>query len=89
MFLVRNGEDRERGEDSDYYTPEEPAPSHPVPLYENSIPSIESTPQKLPGTPLSHASARSSGDSYTSGSSTRRLLIVENPNMVSERAVNI
>ncbi|KAF5307905.1 hypothetical protein FQR65_LT06472 [Abscondita terminalis] len=91
---VRSGEDRERGDDSDYYTPEEPGPIHSGPLYENSaspnsMASMESTPQKLPGTPLSHASIRSSGDSYTSGSSTRRLLVSENINTPLERVVNI
>lgn len=81
----------ERGDESDYYTPEEPAPSHPGPLYDgNAIPSsVESTPQRLPGTPLSHASARSSGESYTSGSSTRHLLAVANNYNPSERTVHI
>ncbi|GJQ85228.1 hypothetical protein Trydic_g13068 [Trypoxylus dichotomus] len=82
----------ERGDESDYYTPEEP--NNPVQsggLYESSATpsSIESTPQRLPGTPLSHASARSSGDSYTSGSSTRHLLAVANLNGPTERAVHI
>lgn len=85
----RNGE--ERGDESDYYTPEEPAPSHPGPMYEENgqASSVESTPQRLPGTPLSHASARSSGDSYTSGSSTRHLLAVANVNLNSDRSVHV
>lgn len=91
---LRNGDEKERGDDSDYYTPEEPGPIHSGPLYEHSVSSnsagsMESTPQKLPGTPLSHASIRSSGDSYTSGSSTRRLLVAENANAPVERAINI
>lgn len=83
----------DRGEDSDYYTPEDPAPVILSPLYESKdqpVPSsVESTPGRwvpareaamavsLPGTPLStssHLSARSSGDSYSSTSSTRHLL---------------
>lgn len=83
----------ERGDESDYYTPEEPGPTQSGPLYDNNAvcSSIESTPQRLPGTPLSHASVRSSGDSYTSGSSTRHLLAVANniSNSSSERAVQI
>ncbi|KAJ8934681.1 hypothetical protein NQ318_015150 [Aromia moschata] len=68
----------ERGDESDYYTPDEPAPAA-GPLYEGPGPSsLESTPQRLPGTPHSHASVRSSADSYTSGSSTRHLLAVVN-----------
>jgi hypothetical protein len=83
-----NGE--ERGDESDYYTPEEPAPT-PGPLYESTgaTSSVESTPQRLPGTPMSHASARSSGDSYTSGSSTRHLLAVVAHNGLNEKAVHI
>ncbi|CAH2086855.1 unnamed protein product [Euphydryas editha] len=68
-------------EDSDYFTPEEPSLApHDV------ITSVagECTPQRwalphrvtsLPGTPLSQASVRSSGDSYSSTSSTRQLLV--------------
>ncbi|KAF5271935.1 hypothetical protein FQA39_LY07952 [Lamprigera yunnana] len=90
----KKSDERERGDDSDYYTPEEPGPIHSGPMYENSaspnsMGSMESTPQKLPGTPSSHASIRSSGDSYTSGSSTRRLLVSENVNMPMERVINI
>ncbi|KAI4460691.1 mahogunin [Holotrichia oblita] len=82
----------ERGDESDYYTPEEPnIPVQSGALYENGATpsSMESTPQRLPGTPLSHASARSSGDSYTSGSSTRHLLAVANLNGPTEKAVHI
>ncbi|KAK6638352.1 hypothetical protein RUM44_008781 [Polyplax serrata] len=84
----------DRGEDSDYYTPEDPTPMASSPLYEPAkeapVPSsVESTPGRwvptreptmtvsLPGTPIStssHLSARSSGDSYSSTSSTRHLL---------------
>ncbi|KAL0272083.1 UNVERIFIED_CONTAM: hypothetical protein PYX00_005192 [Menopon gallinae] len=84
----------DRGDDSDYYTPEDPAPTILSPLYESDkdqpVPSsVESTPGRwipardltmavsLPGTPLStssHLSTRSSGDSYSSTSSTRHLL---------------
>ncbi|XP_060528023.1 probable E3 ubiquitin-protein ligase MGRN1 [Cylas formicarius] len=70
----------ERGDESDYYTPDEPTSAV---LYEsngcvgnNSSSSVESTPQRLPGTPMSHASVKSSADSYTSGSSTKHLLVV-------------
>lgn len=61
------------------------------PLYESptTASSVDSTPQRLPGTPLSHASARSSGDSYSSGSSTRHLLAVAANNGANERAVHI
>ncbi|XP_077293165.1 mahogunin ring finger 1 isoform X2 [Arctopsyche grandis] len=54
----------------------------------NIISSTESTPQRwalphhvtsLPGTPLSHLSNRSSGDSYSSSSSTKQLLAGVNP----------
>jgi len=87
------------GEDSDYYTPEDPATTILSPLHADkerpfmsSAPpsSVESTPGRwipgareglvgvsLPGTPLSttsHLSNRSSGDSYSSSSSTRQLL---------------
>lgn len=88
-LTARNGNE-ERGEESDYYTPEEPAPAA-GPLYDNEAPpsSVESTPQKLPGTPMSHASVRSSADSYTSGSSTRHLLTVVPNNSSSDRAVRI
>lgn len=90
LLPVFLGGREERGDESDYYTPEEPAPVQ-GPLYDGGmIPSsIESTPQRLPGTPLSHASARSSGDSYTSGSSTRHLLAVNNANNAIERTVKI
>ncbi|XP_026501508.1 probable E3 ubiquitin-protein ligase MGRN1 [Vanessa tameamea] len=67
-------------DDSDYFTPEEPslAPTEII----TTVPG-ECTPQRwalphrvtsLPGTPLSQASVRSSGDSYSSSSSTRGLL---------------
>nr|CAD7408263.1 unnamed protein product [Timema cristinae] len=72
------------GEDSDYYTPEDPATTILSPLHSEKerISSVESTPGRwmgvsLPGTPLSttsHLSTRSSGDSYSSSSSTRQLL---------------
>nr|XP_023024337.1 probable E3 ubiquitin-protein ligase MGRN1 [Leptinotarsa decemlineata] len=79
----------ERGDESDYYTPDEPVPSA-GPLYDGTnISSLESTPQRLPGTPLSHASIRSSGDSYTSGSSTRHLLAVAGNGNIQERSVNV
>lgn len=92
--LVRSTEEREHGDDSDYYTPEEPAPSQPGPLYESDISthvltSVEGTPQNFSGSPISHASARSSGDSYTSGSSTRRLLVVEGSTTLPDRSVNV
>lgn len=51
--------------------------------------SVESTPQRLPGTPLSHASVRSSGDSYTSGSSTRHLLAIAGTGLIQEKSVNV
>lgn len=78
----------ERGDESDYYTPDEPSAPSACPLYEGPISSVESTPQRLPGTPLSHASARSSGDSYTSGSSTRHLLAVVS-NTDTEKYLNV
>ncbi|XP_056633751.1 E3 ubiquitin-protein ligase MGRN1 isoform X1 [Diorhabda sublineata] len=79
----------ERGDESDYYTPDEPAPSS-VPIYEgNNNSSLESTPQRLPGTPMSHASMRSSGDSYTSGSSTRHLLAIASTALIQDKAVNV
>ncbi|KAK7868651.1 hypothetical protein R5R35_006949 [Gryllus longicercus] len=78
------------GDDSDYYTPEDPATTILSPLHtdkERTLPpSVDSTPGRwregltmgsLPGTPLSgasHLSNRSSGDSYSSSSSTRQLL---------------
>ncbi|XP_044731665.1 probable E3 ubiquitin-protein ligase MGRN1 isoform X2 [Chrysoperla carnea] len=92
--------EEQHGDDSDYYTPEEPAPAVLSPLYNekerpstappsattitnnSSLCSIDNTPLRhplgasLPGTPLSHLSARSSGDSYSSSSSTRQLLTV-------------
>lgn len=66
----------ERGDESDYYTPDEPSAPASTTLYDsqnitNTSSSVESTPQKLPGTPLS---IKSSGDSYTSGGSTKQLL---------------
>lgn len=80
--------DENRGDDSDYYTPEEPNPSS---LYEPNIPSssLESTPQKNSGTPHSQSSTRSSGDSYSSGNSTKRLLTVVVSDENSEGAVQI
>lgn len=79
----------ERGDESDYYTPDEPS-SSAGPLYEGTVASsVESTPQRLPGTPLSHASVRSSGDSYTSGSSTRQLLAVVKDGIISDKAVDV
>ncbi|KAJ0180280.1 hypothetical protein K1T71_003684 [Dendrolimus kikuchii] len=74
-------------EDSDYFTPEDttttiltvPKPNRHTELTNNG----ECTPQRwalphhvtsLPGTPLSQSSVRSSGDSYSSTSSTRQLL---------------
>ena len=86
MFCI----DREdRGDESDYYTPEEPNPSNSVPLYEeNAAPcSTDGTPQRLPGTPSSHASTRSSGDSYSSGTSTRHLLAVTGLTGLNERPI--
>ncbi|XP_017779851.1 PREDICTED: E3 ubiquitin-protein ligase MGRN1 isoform X2 [Nicrophorus vespilloides] len=77
--------DKERGDESDYYTPEEGAPNEA----EGILSSIESTPQRLPGTPMSQASARSSQDSYTSGSSTRHLLALAGNNGSADRAVQI
>ncbi|XP_067008708.2 E3 ubiquitin-protein ligase MGRN1 [Anabrus simplex] len=70
------------GDDSDYYTPEDPTTTILSPLHtEKALPSsAESTPGRwmgTPGTPLSatsHLSNRSSGDSYSSSSSTRQLL---------------
>ncbi|XP_063225764.1 E3 ubiquitin-protein ligase MGRN1 isoform X2 [Bacillus rossius redtenbacheri] len=73
------------GDDSDYYTPEDPATTILSPLHcdkerERAAASAESTPGRwavgasLPSTPLSHLSNRSSGDSYSSGGSTRQLL---------------
>lgn len=89
ILLVRNGGE-ERGDESDYYTPDEPAPTT-SPLYEGTVPmsSVESTPQKLPGTPTSHSSMRSSGDSYSSGSSTKHLLAVAPNNGSGERSEHI
>ncbi|KAF7279952.1 hypothetical protein GWI33_006578 [Rhynchophorus ferrugineus] len=77
------------GEDSDYYTPDEPGPT-PSSLYQTGVEpsSTESTPQKLPGTPLSLASAKSSGDSCTSGGSTRHLLAVPG-GATSDRPVHV
>lgn len=74
-------------EDSDYFTPEDtnttiltvPKTSKPPETTNNG----DCTPQRwalphhvtsLPGTPLSQSSVRSSGDSYSSTSSTRQLL---------------
>lgn len=88
-LLARTGGE-ERGDESDYYTPDEPAPSA-NPLYEGTaaVSSVESTPQKLPGTPMSHSSMRSSGESYTSGSSTKHLLAVASNNSNAERPIPI
>ncbi|XP_050303671.1 probable E3 ubiquitin-protein ligase MGRN1 [Anthonomus grandis grandis] len=71
----------ERGDDSDYYTPDEPSAPSTNTLYEsqslgNPTSSIESTPHKVPGTPISVASVKSSADSYASGGSTKQLLAV-------------
>ncbi|ENN71682.1 hypothetical protein YQE_11606, partial [Dendroctonus ponderosae] len=69
----------EKGEESDYYTPDEPSAPMSSAIYEsqssgNALSSLDSTPHKLPGTPISTASAKSSGDSFTSGESTKQLL---------------
>ncbi|XP_063378540.1 probable E3 ubiquitin-protein ligase MGRN1 [Cydia fagiglandana] len=77
-------------EDSDYFTPEDTAttiltvPKHKhSELMGNGPAAGDGTPQRwalphrvtsLPGTPLSQSSVRSSGDSYSSTSSTRQLL---------------
>ncbi|XP_063359953.1 probable E3 ubiquitin-protein ligase MGRN1 [Cydia amplana] len=77
-------------EDSDYFTPEDTAttiltvPKHKhAELMSNGPVAGDGTPQRwalphrvtsLPGTPLSQSSVRSSGDSYSSTSSTRQLL---------------
>ncbi|XP_063531458.1 E3 ubiquitin-protein ligase MGRN1 [Cydia strobilella] len=77
-------------EDSDYFTPEDTATTIlTVPKYKhaelksNGPAAGDGTPQRwalphrvtsLPGTPLSQSSVRSSGDSYSSTSSTRQLL---------------
>ncbi|KAI5721725.1 hypothetical protein M8J77_024876 [Diaphorina citri] len=87
------------GEESDYYTPEDPSttilspvqefpesqkqPKRTTPASEdsgNGTPTLKSNNwnSSLPGTPLSTASHRSSGDSYSSSSSTRLLLTYEN-----------
>ncbi|XP_059061789.1 E3 ubiquitin-protein ligase MGRN1 [Achroia grisella] len=73
-------------EDSDYFTPEDTTttiltvPKHKL---ENGNNVADCAPQRwalphhvtsLPGTPLSQSSVRSSGDSYSSTSSTRQLL---------------
>lgn len=79
----------ERGDESDYYTPDEPS-SSAGPLYEGiQASSVESTPQRLHGTPISHASVRSSGESYTSGSSTRQLLAVVKNGISCDRSVDV
>lgn len=90
-MTLKGGNGEERGDESDYYTPEEAAPTMGGPLYDGTgtTSSLESTPQRVPGTPMSHASARSSGDSYTSGSSTRHLLAVVAHNGMNEKAVHI
>lgn len=77
------------GDDSDYYTPEDPATTILSPLHtdkerERSVEGSCSNNSgvgvsrwmgsSLPGTPLSTASHRSSGDSYSSSGSTRLLL---------------
>ncbi|XP_052737474.1 E3 ubiquitin-protein ligase MGRN1 [Bicyclus anynana] len=73
-------------DDSDYFTPEDTATTIltvPKPAEVPSGAPGECTPQRwalphhvtsLPGTPLSASSVRSSGDSYSSTSSTRQLL---------------
>ncbi|CAG9819224.1 unnamed protein product [Phaedon cochleariae] len=77
----------ERADESDYYTPDEPAPA---PLYDppTTGSSLEGTPHRLPGTPKSQASVRSSGDSCASASSTRRLLAVAG-GPLPDRAVDV
>ncbi|XP_061711686.1 uncharacterized protein LOC133520982 [Cydia pomonella] len=77
-------------EDSDYFTPEDtattiltvPKHKHAEPMSNGPV-AGDGTPQRwalphrvtsLPGTPLSQSSVRSSGDSYSSTSSTRQLL---------------
>ncbi|KAL1514051.1 hypothetical protein ABEB36_003374 [Hypothenemus hampei] len=83
----------ERGDESDiYYTPDEPsAPTVSNTLYESQIgentsSSIDSTPQKLPGTPIS---LKSSGDSYTSGGSTKHLLTMTTNSNEEDSSVHI
>ncbi|KAJ8963540.1 hypothetical protein NQ317_019037 [Molorchus minor] len=66
----------ERGDESDYYTPDEPTPTTGAMYEAGPSSSADSTPQRLPGTPHSHSSIRSSSDSYSSGSSTRQLLTI-------------
>ncbi|XP_013182357.1 PREDICTED: E3 ubiquitin-protein ligase MGRN1 isoform X1 [Papilio xuthus] len=79
-------------EDSDYFTPEEPATtilSGPRAARPETAPSVGAeAPQRwalphhvtsLPGTPLSQWSARSSGESYSSTSSSRQLLAAPLP----------
>lgn len=88
IFFVAGRNEENRGEDSDYYTPEEPNPSS---VYDRNIPisSVESTPQKNSGTSYSQLSTRSSGDSYSSGNSTKRLLTVVVSDEQTENAVHI
>ncbi|XP_075220083.1 mahogunin ring finger 1 [Lycorma delicatula] len=73
------------GDDSDYYTPEDPMTTILSPLHNEKERSLDPNscngrwigPREgisLPGTPLSTASHRSSGDSYSSSGSTRLLL---------------
>ncbi|XP_041977677.1 E3 ubiquitin-protein ligase MGRN1 isoform X2 [Aricia agestis] len=75
-------------EDADYLTPEESAAVTPAPSQPEPAGGAEAAPQRwalphhvtsLPGTPLSQASVRSSGDSYGSTSSTRQLLAAGAP----------
>lgn len=74
-----DGTPEDRADESDYYTPEEQHVNGD-PLSGDgpgvaTFSSVEGTPQRLPGTPISLASGRSSGaESCASGSSTRRLL---------------
>lgn len=79
-----------KGEESDYYTPDDPSTTILSPVMEQPDAQKQSkgtpTPMlksnnwntSLPGTPLSTASHRSSGDSYSSSSSTKLLLTYEN-----------
>lgn len=95
LFTVRSTRlepETQNADDSDYYTPEDPAPTILSPLYDR-VSSLESTPQRhriqsLPGTPVSHVSTRSSGDSYSSSGSTRHLLAVLHTN-AQDRSVHI
>ncbi|XP_049866744.1 E3 ubiquitin-protein ligase MGRN1 isoform X2 [Pectinophora gossypiella] len=89
------------GEDSDYFTPEDTNTTiltvpkvAKMPETANNV-SAECTPQRwalphhvtsLPGTPLSQSSVRSSGDSYSSTSSTRQLLAAPAPGVAADPA---